>query len=121
MLRRARCEAQDDTRSLDRVREDLVVVGHAGEPRDQRIVGGDARHILDQVRRRRAIRVDKQNVEGDRRDAHLVEPVDEFRKQRPRPRPLAETCQAVVIDIDDAHRHRLVYPRLQAQELVEHV
>jgi hypothetical protein len=121
MLLRPRREAEDHVGARNRGRENLVVVGHFGEPRDQRIVGGDALHVLDQARRRRAIRVDEQNVEGDRRDAKLVQPVDQLRQQRPRPGPLAEPCQGVVIDIDDAHRRRLVYPRFETQELVEHI
>jgi hypothetical protein len=34
---------------------------------------------------------------------------------------LAEAFQAVVVDIDDADRGRLVLPRFQAQELVKDI
>ena len=53
--------------------------------------------------------------------ALLVELRHQLRQQRTRPRPLSELFEAVVVDIDNAHRGRLIDPRFQPQELVENV
>ena len=131
MLIWARREADDDMTATDRVSKDLVMVGQVFEPGDEGIVGANSepRHVgfvgansrkgIDQARGARAIRVDKQDVERYRRCAKLIEAVDKFGEEGPRPRPLAETFEAVVIDIDDAYRGWLVFTRLQAKVFVK--
>ena len=117
----AQREAEHDMGALDRVGEDLVVIGHRLEARHERIVGRDVLGVLDDARRRRAVGIDKQQIGGDDGRAHFVEPVDELREQGARPRPLPKALQAVVVDIDDANRCRLVLPRPEPDVLVEDV
>ena len=117
----AQREAEHDPAPLDRVGQELVVVGHRLEARHQRVVGRDFLDTLDDPRRCCAVGIDQQDVESDRGGAQLVEAIDQPREQRPRPGPLAEALQAVVVDVDDADRGRLVLPRLQAQEFVEDI
>ena len=69
---------------------------------------------------RGAIGLGENHVEGDHRCPQLVEPVDQPRHQIARPRPLAEPLQRLVVQIDDAHRHRRVIgPRAQTHEGIE--
>ena len=60
-----------------------------------------------------AVGLGKDDVEGDGGGAHLVQPDHQLGQARPRPRPLPESLQALVVDIDDAHRRRQERPGLQ--------
>jgi hypothetical protein len=116
----ARREPENDIAArLDRIRQDLIVVGQFLEARDDRIVGSDLVHPADDSRWRGAVGVEEQDVEDHRRGAQFVELRHQLRQQRARPRPLSELLEAVFVDIDDAHRGWLIDPRLQTQELVE--
>ena len=106
----AQREDEYDTALLDRIGEDLIVVGQFLEARDDRIVGADLAHFADNSRRGRAVRFEEQDIERDRRGSHLVELGDEFGEQGARPRPLSELFEAVVVNIDDANRGRFCRP-----------
>ena len=60
------------------------------------------------------------DVEGDHDRAKLGQRSDHIRDPRPRPRPLAELRgQALVVDIDNGHRSRLLHARIDALEGIE--
>src|SRR5439155_22382625 len=94
---------------------------HRLEAGDQWVIGRDFLAALDDARRCCAVDVYQQDVESDCGGSQLVETIDQPREQRPRPGPLAEALEAVVVDIDDTDRGRFVLPRLQAQEFVEDI
>src|ERR1700693_5481143 len=107
--------------AADRLRKDLVMVGHALKSCDNRIVGANFGNVGDHARGARSIRVEKEDVECRRGSTQVIEAGEQFGKKGPRPRPLAETFEAVVIHFDDADGGWLVFPRLQTQEFVEDV
>jgi hypothetical protein len=121
MLFFARRKADDDWSVRNRIREEAVMVGQGFEPIDERIIGRDFGKALDQARWVCTIRVDKQDVKRHRHCTEVIEPVDKFGKQCPGPRPLAETFEAIVIDIHDAYRSGLVFARLQTQVFIKDV
>ncbi len=80
--------AQDDGLTAQRLGESRVALRARRPPRR---------------RSRRAIRLRKQYVEADRRRLRAGEGVDELRHLGPRPRPLAQPPDQLVVDVDDAH------------------
>jgi hypothetical protein len=73
-----------------------------------------------EVDRRHAVRLREQDVERHRLRAQLAQPVDQPGDLAARPGPLAQPLQALLVDIDDAHRLGLINPRQRPLIAVEH-
>ncbi len=70
------------------------------------------RHQLDRLFRRGAVRLGKQDVEGDDRGALVAELLQKVGDHGPRPRPLPDLGKQFLVDVDDPHRlARIVIPR----------
>ena len=73
------------------------------------------RQPLDRLLGRSLVRLGEHDIEGDDRRALRRQLVEEIGHDRPRPRPLADPRQRLLVDVDDAHRQvRVVGCRRQA-------
>ena len=70
-------------------------------------------------RRRCAVGFGEHDIESDGRDSGLGQAVVQPGEAGARPGPLTEACQALLIDVDDPHRHLDIGARLPALILIE--
>ena len=112
-------EARHRIRAADGLRQRLVIVAQRFEALDERIVRSQALGEFGHLAGRDPIGLRKNDVEGNRGGAELVQALDELCHNGARPGPLAYALEAVFVDIGDAHRNGLVGARLEAQEIVE--
>ena len=83
--------------------EDLIVGGERLERAERGSELRAARDLPRDFRRREAIGLGQDEVEGDRLGAGLGELLDDRREMAARPRPLADACEGGFVDVDDAH------------------
>ena len=95
-----------------------IVVRQAAQRR--RKLRRDPFDLAGEDRRRIAVAFGEQDVAGDRSGAVVAQLVEQLREHRARPRPLADSGEARIVDVDDGDRQRLLgWARMEGLQLVE--
>ena len=103
----------------DRFGKQAVMALQRTCPGSECLVDELVRPQLEDLVGRGAVRLGEHDVEHHHRRPGLGQPVQKARKDDPRPRPLTVPGEALVVEIDDAHRQRLVGARLQFLEIIK--
>ena len=102
--------AHDDARCLERICEDLIVVGQILKVIRQ--TNRQRRVVLDELARRQAVRFGKHDIEGQGHGPCGGGRIDHRGDTVARPGPLADGFKAFVVDIQNGAGHRRQFARL---------
>ncbi|MGY4457312.1 hypothetical protein ACVWYI_001272 [Bradyrhizobium sp. LB13.1] len=109
--------AQHHARALDRFGQDLVVARQLAQLGAGGIV--QIAHLARDDIGVEPVGLREHHVEADRDRAIIGEVLDQIGDPRPRPRPLAELGEALVVDVDDGDRPRRLVARIDQLKHVE--